>query len=128
MRRVGSNLVNLTALVIKLMKIWVKREGSVVTQSTTNCLFLLHYLDWAWQNFKAVARHVDHAGRVSPVASVDGIPSRHAADQTSGGQSMTILMHAAWRDCLDAGVCRLSWEEKVRGYFSQRLSSLMRSW
>ena len=67
------------------------------------------YLDWAHTNFAVVVKHVDGNGRVGPVASVDGVPSKHAAEQTSEGQSMVILMYAAWRDCVRARVCRLSW-------------------
>lgn len=70
-------------------------------------------LDWAHKNFDAVAKHVDGNGRVGPVASVDGVPSKHAAEQTNEGQSMAILMYAAWRDCVRAGVCKLSWWETV---------------
>ena len=72
------------------------------------------FLDWAKQNFDAVAKHVDENGRVCPVASVNGVPSKRMAEQTSEGQSVAILMYAAWRDCVDAGVCQPSWSERLR--------------
>ena len=71
------------------------------------------YLDWAHRNFEAVAKHMDERGRVSPVASVDGVPSKHAAEQISEGQSMVILMYAAQRDCVNAGLCKLSWWQRL---------------
>ena len=63
------------------------------------------FLEWADSNYHAVARCVGIYGIVSPVASVDGVPSKVAASQTSEGQSMTILMYAARRDCVQAGIC-----------------------
>ncbi|EXJ71715.1 uncharacterized protein A1O5_05523 [Cladophialophora psammophila CBS 110553] len=64
------------------------------------------FLDWAEQNRRAVAKHVSHDGRVSPVADVGHVPSKNPVNQTSEGQSMAILMYSAWRDCMAAGVCR----------------------
>ena len=63
-------------------------------------------LAWADANYWAVARCVSENGTVSPVASVDGVPSKVAAGKTSEGQSMTVLMYAARRECLRVGVCR----------------------
>jgi rhamnogalacturonyl hydrolase YesR len=74
------------------------------------------YLAWAAQNLAAVANHVDGEGKVSPVASVDVVPSKHAAEQTSEGQSVAILLYAAWRDCVGAGVCQQSWGEMLRSW------------
>ena len=66
----------------------------------------LSYLSWADQNRRAVARHVDYEGTVGPVADVGHVPSKGPVNQTSEGQSMVILMYSAWRDCIDAGVCK----------------------
>ena len=78
------------------------------------------YLDWANSNLEAVAKHVDGDGKVSPVASVDGVPSKHAVEQTSEGQSMVILMYAAWRDCASTAVCKLSWWDRLRRIGSKK--------
>ncbi len=63
------------------------------------------WLCWADRNRRAVARHVDRDGKVSPVADVGNVPSKRPVDETSEGQSMVVLMYSAWRDCLDAGLC-----------------------
>lgn len=64
-----------------------------------------HLLEWADENYRAVAKHIDSLGKVSPVASVHGVPSKYPADQTSEGQSMVLLMYAAHRDCVKAKIC-----------------------
>lgn len=69
---------------------------------------------WADANRKAVAKHVNSAGKVSPVADVLAVPCKVAAEQTSEGQSMAILMYSAYRDCVQAGVC-----SSVRPWWSQ---------
>ena len=56
------------------------------------------YLSWADKNLQAVARHVHEDGRVGPVASINGVPSTHAVDETSEGQSMALLLYSARRD------------------------------
>jgi hypothetical protein len=63
------------------------------------------YLNWADRNYRTVTRFIDTSGKVTPVASVQGIPSKLPAEQTSEGQSMVILMYAARRDCVEARVC-----------------------
>lgn len=60
------------------------------------------YLLWADKNLEAVARHIDRDGRVGPVARINGVPSTHAVDQTSEGQSMALLLYAARRDFLNS--------------------------
>ena len=60
---------------------------------------------WADANYWAVARCVGKNGTVAPVASVDVVPSKAAASKTSEGQSMTVLMYAARRDCFRVGAC-----------------------
>ncbi|KAJ9609739.1 hypothetical protein H2200_006067 [Cladophialophora chaetospira] len=64
------------------------------------------WLKWADQSRRAVARHIDENGVVSPVADVGHVPSKSPAKRTSEGQSMVVLMFSAWRNCVDAGVCR----------------------
>ena len=76
------------------------------------------YFVWAQSNLDAVVRQIDDHGRVRSVASVDGVPSKHAAQQTSEGQSMVILMYAAWRDCVKAGVCEVSRWRRLGEAFS----------
>ena len=76
------------------------------------------YLLWAQSDLDAVVRQIDDHGRVRSVPSVDGVPSKYAAQQTSEGQSMVILMYAAWRDCVKAGVCEFSRWRRLGGAFS----------
>lgn len=61
------------------------------------------YLSWADKNLEAIAHHVHEDGRVGPVARINGVPSIHAVNQTSEGQSMAILLYAARRDFLESG-------------------------
>jgi hypothetical protein len=71
------------------------------------------FLNWARQRFDAVVKHTDDEGKVGSVASVNEIPSKHAAEQTSEWQSMAILIYAAWRDCVSSGVYQLRWRERL---------------
>jgi hypothetical protein len=58
------------------------------------------YVSWADQNLVAVAKHVHEDGRVSPVAQINGVPSKEPVESTSEGQSMALLLYAARRDFL----------------------------
>lgn len=70
------------------------------------------YLSWADKNLEAVARHVHKDGRVGPVARINGVPSTHAVEQTSEGQSMALLLYAARRDFLKSTG---TWRTKAAG-------------
>lgn len=66
------------------------------------------YVAWADQVRKTLAGHVTSAGVVAPAA--DPSDPRNPAPDTTGsaeGQSILVLMYAAWRDCVSAGVCKV---------------------
>lgn len=63
-------------------------------------------LAWAKENMDAIASHVDENGLASPAVNPLGWGDR--TPFTSGspeGQSFIVLLYAAWRDCVEAGVC-----------------------
>lgn len=64
------------------------------------------YVAWADQVRKTLGRHVTSTGVVGP--AVDPYNPRDASPDTTGsaeGQSIVVLMYAAWRDCVLARVC-----------------------
>jgi hypothetical protein len=79
------------------------------------------YLDWADQNYKTVTNYIDTSGKVTPVARVQGIPSKFPAEQTNEGQSMVILMYAARRDCVEATICSKRPDSLLRHMLESRL-------
>ena len=64
------------------------------------------YVAWADQVKKTLGGHVTSTGVVGPAA--DPNDPRNPKPDTSGsaeGQSIVVLMYAAWRDCVSAGIC-----------------------
>jgi rhamnogalacturonyl hydrolase YesR len=69
-------------------------------------VFGREYIAWADESRKAVAWHVDGAGIVKP--TVNPLAWRDRKPYMSGspeGQSFTVMLYAAYRDCVCAEVC-----------------------
>jgi hypothetical protein len=64
------------------------------------------YLGWAARNSRAVARHAGRNGKAGPVTTPSEVPGKKILEMSPEGQSMVVLMAAAWRDCVEAGACR----------------------
>ena len=64
-------------------------------------------LGWADRKRKAVVKHVDEDGVARPAVNPLKHDQREPLDGTSSeGESFLLLMGAAWRDCVCAGVCK----------------------
>jgi rhamnogalacturonyl hydrolase YesR len=84
------------------------------------------WLAWAEGLRRSVVDHVDRDGKVGPVADVSHVPSEKTVGQTSEGQSMAVLMHSAWRDCVNERVCkhRPSWTKWKSSWWAKKLFAL----
>ena len=102
----GTSLV--TAAIYRLMVLFPNK-------------FLNHqWLSWAEANLNAVGKHVHRNGRVGPVASIEGVPSKHPEDETSEGQSMALLLYAARMDFLKTR----RWSERAKFWVEWKWQSI----
>lgn len=64
-------------------------------------------LQWADINRKTVAKYVDNNGIVKPAVNPLGWDDRTPYTKGSPeGQSFAVMLYAAWRDCVNAGICQ----------------------
>ncbi|KAK4542299.1 hypothetical protein LTR36_006952 [Oleoguttula mirabilis] len=63
------------------------------------------YLSWADRKREAVAERIDDDGFAKPAVNPLKHNSREPAESSPEGESFLLMMGAAWRDCVCAGVC-----------------------
>lgn len=64
-------------------------------------------LSWADQNRRILAGHVNELGIGSPAVNpLDWKSRAYVEDGSPEGQVFLVMLYAAWRDCVVAGVCR----------------------
>nr|OQO24195.1 hypothetical protein B0A51_08581 [Rachicladosporium sp. CCFEE 5018] len=63
------------------------------------------YSTWADAKRQAVFSHVDPGGRISPAVNPLQHTQREPINESPEGASFTLMLGAAWRDCVCAGTC-----------------------
>lgn len=63
------------------------------------------YLDWADRKRKAVFEHVGEHGHAYPAVNPLNHKQREPILQSPEGASFVLMLGAAWRDCVCAGIC-----------------------
>lgn len=64
-------------------------------------------MQWADENRRAIAAHVDESGIASPAVNPLGWGDRKPYTKGSPeGESFLVMLYASWRDCVHAGVCQ----------------------
>lgn len=63
------------------------------------------YLDWAHQKRQAVLNRIDENGYAYPAVNPLDHSSRQPIKESAEGESFLLILGAAWRDCICAGVC-----------------------
>lgn len=63
------------------------------------------YLDWAHQKRQAVLNRIDENGYAYPAVNPLDHSSREPIKESAEGEAFLLILGAAWRDCVCAGVC-----------------------